>query len=30
MHMKAGAVTQEIEVKGGKATAAFTLEVKAQ
>ena len=29
-HMKAGAVTQEIEVKGGKATAAFTLEVKAQ
>lgn len=29
-HMKAGAVTQDIEVKGGKATAALTLEVKAQ
>lgn len=29
-HMKAGAVTQEIEVKGGKASAAFSLEVKAQ
>lgn len=29
-HMKAGAVTQEIEVKGGKAEANFTLEVKAQ
>lgn len=29
-HMKAGAVTQEIEVKGGKATAAFILEVRAQ
>ncbi len=29
-HMKAGAVSQDIEVKGGKATAAFTLEVKAQ
>lgn len=27
-HQKAGATTQEIEVKGGKATAAFTLEVK--
>lgn len=30
-HMKAGSVTKEIEVKGGKAAAAaFTLEVKAQ
>jgi len=29
-HMKAGSATQEIEVKGGKAAAAFTLEVKAQ
>jgi plastocyanin len=29
-HQKAGAVTQEIEVKGGKATADFTIEVKAQ
>jgi len=28
-HQKAGAVSQEIEVKGGKATADFTLEVKA-
>lgn len=27
-HQKAGAVTQEIEVKGGKATTDFTLEVK--
>jgi len=29
-HQKAGAVTQDIEVKNGKATANFTLEVKAQ
>lgn len=28
-HQKAGAVTQEIEVKGGKAAANFTIEVKA-
>jgi plastocyanin len=28
-HQKGGAVTQEIEVKGGKATADFTIEVKA-
>lgn len=28
LHLKAGTVTQEIEVKGGKATAAFQLEVK--
>ncbi|MCW5557345.1 MAG: hypothetical protein KIT22_05885 [Verrucomicrobiae bacterium] len=29
-HQKAGAVTQEIEVKDGKATADFTIEAKAQ
>lgn len=29
-HMKAGATTQEIEVKGGKVTADFTLEVQAK
>lgn len=29
-HMKAGAVTAEVEVKGGKATSDFVLEVKAQ
>lgn len=29
-HQKAGAVTQEIEVKGGKAAANFNVEVKAQ
>ncbi len=28
-HQKGGAVTQDIEVKGGKASAAFTIEVKA-